>query len=63
MNTSILGPSPCMIFRINNIYRYGIILRYKREEKLKDTLEKIICHYKGNSRIKIDVNFNPSQIY
>lgn len=63
MNTSILGPSPCMIFRINNIYRYGIILRYKREDKLKDTLEKIICHYKGNSRIKIDVNFNPSQIY
>ena len=63
LNTNILGPSPCMIFKINNIYRYGIILRYKKEDKLKEILEKIVVHYKGNTKIKIDINFNPSQIY
>ena len=63
LNTSILGPTPSTIFKMNNIYRYGIILKYKREEKLKEVLEKIIEHYKGDQRVKIDIDFNPSQIY
>ncbi len=29
INMIILGPSPCTIFKLNNIYRYGIILKYK----------------------------------
>ena len=63
LSTSILGPSQCTIFKVNNIYRYGIILKYKKEEKLKEILEKIIEHYKSDQRIKIDIDFNPSQIY
>ena len=63
VNTSVLGPTPSTIFRVNNIYRYGIILKYKKEDKLKETLEKIIEHYKGNTKIRIDIDFNPSQIY
>ncbi len=60
--TSILGPSTCSVFKVNNIYRYGIILKYKKEDNLKDILEKILEHYKSNSNIKIDIDFNPSQI-
>ena len=60
--TSILGPSTCSIFKVNNIYRYGIILKYKKEDNMKVILEKIIDHYKSNSNIKIDIDFNPSQI-
>ena len=63
LNTNILGPTPATIFKVNNIYRYGIILKYKNEDKLKDILEKILEHYKGNSKVKIDIDFNPSQIY
>ena len=63
VNTSVLGPTPSTIFRVNNIYRYGIILKYKKEDKLKETLEKIIEHYKVNTKIRIDIDFNPSQIY
>ena len=62
-DTNILGPSPSTIFRVNNIYRFGIILKFKREENLKDVLNKILEHYKGNIKIKIDIDFNPSQIY
>ena len=29
LNTSILGPTPSTIFRVNNIYRFGIILKYR----------------------------------
>ncbi len=60
---SILGPTPCTIFRVNNIFRYGIILKYKKEENLKELLEKVLDHYKNNKNIKIDIDFNPSQIF
>ena len=62
-STIILGPTPCTIFKVNNIFRYGIILKYKKEENLRAILEKIIDHYKSNSKIKIDIDFNPSQIF
>lgn len=56
----VLGPSPCTIFKLNNIYRYGVILKYKSDEGLREVLNKVIEHYKDNKNIKIDVNFNPS---
>lgn len=62
-NTIVLGPTPATIFKINNIYRFGIILKYKKDDNLKKILEKIIDHYKVKTNIKIDIDFNPSQIY
>jgi len=59
-NTIILGPTPLSVFRVNNIYRYGIILKYKKEDMLYPILEKILDHYKSDSKIRIDTNFNPS---
>lgn len=62
-STITLGPSSCSVFKINNIYRYGIILKYKKEDNLYTTLEKILDHYKSDSKVRIDIDFNPSQIY
>ena len=58
----ILGPSTASIFRINNIFRYNIILKYKSDEGLHEFLERVIEHYLGNSKIRIDIDFNPSQM-
>ncbi len=63
LSTIILGPSPCTVFKINKIYRYGIILKYKKEDQLMSVIEKISNHYIGNQQIKLDIDFNPSQIY
>ncbi len=60
--TIILGPSAASIYRINNIIRYNIILKYKKTNNIFEILEKIINHYKTNNKIKIDVDFNPSQM-
>lgn len=60
--TIILGPSSASIFKMNNIYRYNIILKYKDDKELYFILDKIIEHYKANSKIKIDIDFNPSQM-
>ncbi len=59
-NIIVLGPSTCNIFKLNNIYRYGIILKYKNIDNLREVLNKIIDHYKDNNKLKIDINFNPS---
>ena len=59
-NIIILGPAACNIFKVNKIFRYSIILKYKREENLYEILNKIVNHYKSNRKIKIDINFNPS---
>lgn len=59
LHTIVLGPSPAFIFKVNNIYRYGIILKYKKEEKLYETLTLMDEHYKGNNSLKIEINFNP----
>ena len=61
-NIFILGPSTSSIFKMNNIYRYNIILKYKDDTGLRDILNKVIEHYKSNQKIKIDIDFNPSQM-
>lgn len=61
LNSSIiLGPSPCMLHKLNNVYRYGIIIKYKKDDNLKDILSKILNHYVNNKKIRIDIDFNPS---
>lgn len=59
-HTTILGPTSLAVFKVNNIYRYGIILKYKREDLLYDILGKIQNHYKNNHKLKVDIDFNPS---
>lgn len=59
-NMIILGPSVCNVFRIKNIYRFGIILKYKKEENLYPVLKVLLDHYKNNNKIQVDVDFNPN---
>ena len=58
----ILGPSPSVLYKINNIYRYSIIIKYKDINSIKDILIKINEHYQGNNNIKIDIDFNPTHV-
>ena len=59
----ILGPSGCSVFKMNNIFRYNIIIKYKKDNNLYEILTKIINHYKSNNKIKIDIDFQPSQVF
>ena len=58
----ILGPSVCHPFKINNICRFGILIKYKKEDSLPVVLKDLIEHYKGNNKIKIEIDFNPNNI-
>ena len=49
-------------FQINNVCRFNIIIKYKKEDNLKIVLKELIDHYKANYKIKIEVSFNPNNI-
>jgi len=58
----ILGPTASPIARINNRYRYQILIKYKRESRLHETLRKIITYYELENKDKqltISVDLNP----
>lgn len=56
----ILGPSPANVFRVNNVYRYGIIIKYKKEKNLYNVLNMLVEHYKINNKLTLDIDFNPN---
>ncbi len=58
-STVVLGPSIGSTFMINKTYRFGIILKYKKEDNLYPYLEKVLAYYLSNDKIKIDIDFNP----
>ena len=47
------------VLRINNTYNFQVILKYKKDEKLYNTLNQMIKIYEGNSKIKVELDFNP----
>lgn len=59
LNSTVLGPSIGSTFKINNTYRFGIIIKYKKENNLYPFLEKMLDYYKINDKIRLDIDFNP----
>lgn len=59
-NSIILGPTTCSIFKLNGVYRFGIVIKYKNEPNLNKTLDELIEHYKNNQKIRIDIDINPN---
>ncbi|MDD4624290.1 MAG: primosomal protein N' [Bacilli bacterium] len=55
----ILGPT---IFpKINNIYGFQTIIKYKNKEPIMKVLEEIDLHY-INSEVKLEIDFNPNRL-
>ncbi|MBR4693200.1 MAG: primosomal protein N' [Bacilli bacterium] len=60
--TIILGPTTANPFRINNIYRFQIILKYKIESNLMNTLKELDELYMTNNKVNIEIDNNPLQV-
>lgn len=61
-NCVILGPSVAGIFRMNNVYRFQLIIKYKNDPQLYSVLKNLVEHYQSNRMVKIDIDFNPVHI-
>ena len=60
--TIVLGPSMASMFRINNIFHYQIIIKYRKDDNLINTLRFIDDMYKKNNKVDVELDFNPIKI-
>ena len=60
-NEIVLGPAPCIIPKINNVYFEQIIIKYKKLENIMETLKFISKGY-INKKVNIEIDINPYHI-
>ena len=61
-NTKVLGPSMANIFKINNIYNYQCIIKYKKDVLLTKTLIEIDNIYKINNKVDVEIDVDPIRL-
>lgn len=50
----ILGPSPAAVYKVNNRYRYKIILKFKNSRRFRQMLKEVLTDF-GNDKVFRDV--------
>jgi len=58
----ILGPTTANVFKMNNIYRFQIIIKYKKDDKLFQTLKELDRLYALNNKANIEIDNNPLNV-
>ena len=62
-NTSkILGPTTANVFKVNNIYRFQIIIKYKKDDNLFKSLKELDKLYSLNNKVNIEIDNNPLEV-
>ena len=61
-NTIILGPTTASIFRLNNIYRFQIIIKYKYDDNLLSVLKQLDEMYILNRKVNLEIDLSPNVI-
>ena len=56
---TVLGPS--ISLKINNIYKFQCIIKYKNKDMLYEVLKEVKKHYR-TGKIKLEIDFNPIKI-
>ena len=59
LSARILGPVVAPIFKINKYFRYRILIRSKKSEKIQKTLSEILNSFKNEKEIKLAVDVDP----
>ena len=61
-NTIILGPTTASVFKINNIYNFQIIIKYKKDDKLFKTLKELDNIFAINNKVNISIDTSPMRV-
>ena len=60
--TIVLGPTTASVFKFNNEYRMQIIIKYKFDDKLMETLKDLDNIFSSNKDNYLEIDFNPLRI-
>jgi len=58
-DTKVLGPTIANVFKINNVYHYQCVIKYKYDDKLNSVLTKLDEIYKINNKVDVSIDVNP----
>lgn len=58
----VLGPSVGSVSRINNVYYFQIIIKYRDKSKMLPILNDLQLLCEDNNKIKLDVDINPNSL-
>lgn len=61
----MLGPMPARILRVNNKYRYRIIIKCKNTKTLRKMLSEVLCEYEteyAKKSVSAHIDINPENI-
>lgn len=58
----ILGPTTAGIFRLKNVYRFQIIIKYRFDDNLNKVLKKLDELYAENKDVYLEIDMNPYYI-
>ena len=61
-DTIILGPTMASMFKVNNIYNYQCIIKYKKDVKLKEVLKYIDEVYKNICNVNVEIDVDPIRL-
>ena len=61
-NTIVLGPSMASVFRVDNVYHQQCIIKYKKDDKLREVLTFIDNMYKNNSKVNVEIDIEPNRL-
>ena len=61
-STFVLGPAMASVFRVNNVYYQQCIIKYKKDDKLRQVLIDLDNHYKTNSKVKVEIDIEPNRL-
>ncbi len=60
--TIILGPTTASVFKMNNVYRFGLIIKYRFDAKLMDTLKELDKMFVFNPKVNLEIDMHPTKI-
>lgn len=58
----VLGPTTANVFKVNNIYRFNIIVKYRFDNKLMPTLRELDKLFVMNKKVNLEIDVNPTKI-
>lgn len=58
----ILGPTTASMFKMKNIYRFQILIKYKVDQNLQKALKELDELYMLNKKANIEIDNNPLQV-
>ena len=59
----MLGPTPCSLEKINNNYRYHILLKSKKVEVIQNVIKKSIKLFKVSSKNYLELDVDPNDLF